>query len=92
MDATRWRRGSIQFAGREVADRATRPQSERLRDAVTWACAGKYDTKASEKWVLGIPQYELEAPASATSRPPKVFFTAHRTAFPRGRVGRRSAA
>src|SRR5215208_5244992 len=37
--------GSIQLAGREIAIRARRLQSERLRDAVTRAYAGKYDTK-----------------------------------------------
>src|SRR5436190_22434642 len=40
-------RGSIQLAGREVAVRARRTRSQRLRDAVTRAYAEKYDTKAS---------------------------------------------
>jgi hypothetical protein len=46
--------GSIQLAGREIAIRARRLRGERLRDAVTRAYAGKYDTKASEKWVRGF--------------------------------------
>lgn len=49
-------RGSIQLADREIAIRARRLRSERLRDAVTQAYAGKYDTKASEKWVRGFAE------------------------------------
>src|SRR6266699_4562229 len=48
--------GSIQLAGREIAIRARRLRAERLRDAVTRAYAGKYDTKASEKWVRGFAE------------------------------------
>src|SRR5215831_7364341 len=48
--------GSIQFAGREIAIRARQLRGERLRDAVTRAYAGKYDTKASEKWVRGFAE------------------------------------
>jgi hypothetical protein len=48
--------GSIQFAGWEVAVRARQLRGERLRDAVTRAYAGKYDTKASEKWVRGFAE------------------------------------
>jgi hypothetical protein len=48
--------GSIQLAGREIAVRARRLRSERLRDAVTQAYAGKYDTEASEKWVRGFAE------------------------------------
>jgi hypothetical protein len=48
--------GSIQLAGREIPIRARRTQSERLRDAVTRAYAGKYDTNASEKWVRGFAE------------------------------------
>src|SRR3954452_24121653 len=48
--------GSIQLAGREIAVRAKRTRSERLRDAVTQAYAEKYDTKASEKWVRGFAE------------------------------------
>src|SRR3954471_8456482 len=48
--------GSIQLAGREIAIRARRLRSERLRDAVTRAYAVKYDTKASEKWVRGFAE------------------------------------
>ena len=46
--------GSIQLAGREIAIRARRLRSQRLRDAVTRAYAEKYDTKASKKWVRGF--------------------------------------
>src|SRR5262245_16100802 len=48
--------GSIQLAGREIAVRARKPRSERLRDAVTRAYGEKYNTKASEKWVLGFAE------------------------------------
>jgi hypothetical protein len=48
--------GSIQLAGREIAIRSRQLRSERLRDAVTRAYAEKYDTKASEKWVLGFAE------------------------------------
>src|SRR6516165_10095273 len=48
--------GSIQLVGREIAIRARRLRGERLRDAVTRAYAGKYDTKASEKWVRGFAE------------------------------------
>ena len=36
--------------------RARRTRGERLRDAVTRAYAGKYTTKASEKWVRGFAE------------------------------------
>jgi hypothetical protein len=48
--------GSIQHAGREIAIRARRLRGDRLRDAVTRAYAGKYDTKASERWVRGFAE------------------------------------
>src|SRR5262249_43519932 len=48
--------GSIQVAGREIAVRARRLRSERLRDAVTRAYGEKYNTKASEKWVRGFAE------------------------------------
>jgi hypothetical protein len=48
--------GSIQLAGREIAIRARRLRSERLQDAVSRAYAGKYDTKASQKWVRGFAE------------------------------------
>src|SRR4051794_16990415 len=44
--------GSIQLAGREIDIRARRLRGDRLRDAVTRAYAGKYDTKASERWCV----------------------------------------
>jgi hypothetical protein len=53
--------GSIQLAGREIAIRARRLRSERLRDAVTQAYAGKYDTKASQKWVRGFAEPDRSA-------------------------------
>lgn len=46
--------GSIQLAGREIAVRARKLRSERLRNAVTRAYAAKYNTKASQKWVRGF--------------------------------------
>jgi hypothetical protein len=46
--------GSIQVAGRELAVRASRPRSERLRSAVTGAYATKYHTKGSQRWVRGF--------------------------------------
>jgi hypothetical protein len=55
--------GSIQLAGPEIAVRAMRLRGERLRDAVPRAYAGKYDTKASEKWVRGF----AEPPRAATT-------------------------
>jgi hypothetical protein len=48
--------GSIQLAGEEIAVRRRRLRGERLRDTVTRAYAGKYDTKASEKWVRGFAE------------------------------------
>jgi len=48
--------GSIRLAGRDLPVRARHTRGERLRDAVTRAYATKYDTKASEKWVLGFAE------------------------------------
>jgi hypothetical protein len=48
--------GSIQLTGREITVRARQLRAERLRDAVTRAYAGKYDTKASERWVRGFAE------------------------------------
>ena len=53
--------GSIQFLGQELAVRGIRTRSERLRAAVTDAYAGKYDTKASQRWVLGFAEPERAA-------------------------------
>ena len=47
-------RGSIQLAGQEIAVRARRARSERLREAVTRAYAEKYNTKGAQKWVRGF--------------------------------------
>jgi hypothetical protein len=48
--------GTIQLAGREIPIRARQLRGVRLRDAVTRSYAGKYDTKASEKWVRGFAE------------------------------------
>ena len=48
--------GSTQLAGREIAVRARQLRGKRLRDAVTRAYAGKYNTKGSERWVRGFEQ------------------------------------
>jgi hypothetical protein len=48
--------GSIRLAGREIAVRTRQLRDERLRDAVTRAYAGKYGTKADEKWVRGFAE------------------------------------
>ena len=53
--------GSISVAGVEIAVRARQVRSEAIRRAVTRAYAGKYDTKASEKWVRGFAQANREA-------------------------------
>ncbi len=53
--------GSIQIAGREIAIRARRPRGKRLQDAVTRAYAGKYNTKASEKWLRGFAESHRSA-------------------------------
>jgi hypothetical protein len=60
--------GSVQLAGREIAVRAVRTRSERLRDAVTRAYAVKYNTKASEKWVRGFAE-AARAKATLELRP-----------------------
>ena len=70
-------RGGIQLAGREIAIRARRLRSERLRDAATRAYAEKYDTKASEKWVRGFAEPHrvattLELLPVQSSRAPEV--------------------
>lgn len=48
--------GTIQLGGQEIAVRAVPTRSQRLRDAVTAAYAGKYNTKASQKWVTGFAE------------------------------------
>ena len=48
--------GSIQVAGREIAIRARQLRGERMRDEVTRAYAGKYEPRASEKWVRGFAE------------------------------------
>jgi hypothetical protein len=49
-------RGSLQFAGEEVAVRAVPVRSSRLREAVSAAYGEKYNTKASQKWVQGFAE------------------------------------
>jgi len=46
--------GVIQVGDRQIRVRARRVLGERLRDAVERACAAKYDTPASLKWVRGF--------------------------------------
>jgi len=53
--------GSISVGGQEMAVRARHARSERLRRAVSEAFAGKYNTKASEKWVIGFAEPERES-------------------------------
>jgi len=47
-------RGAILVSDREIAVRARKVGGERLLDAIDSAYAGKYDTKASRKWVRGF--------------------------------------
>jgi hypothetical protein len=60
-DAAGWRRaflrervGAIAIGSREMPVRAKTARGERLFDAVDAAYAEKYDTKASQKWVIGF--------------------------------------
>ncbi len=53
--------GSISVGKKEIAVRASVVRSERLRRAVSEAYAGKYDTKASKKWVTGFAEPAREA-------------------------------
>lgn len=53
--------GSISIGDKEIAVRARHVRSERLRRAVSQAYAGKYNTKASEKWVRGFAEPERES-------------------------------
>ena len=48
--------GMIQIGAREIPIRAKTVRSARLRDAVTAAFGGKYNTKASRKWVEGFAE------------------------------------
>ena len=65
--------GSIQLAGREIAIRGRRLRGERLRDAVTRAYAGKYDTKASEKWVRGFAAPRRKRGNAVAARGRRIF-------------------
>ena len=53
--------GSISVGDQEIAVRARPVRSERLRRAVSDAYAGKYSTKASQKWVSGFREPERES-------------------------------
>jgi len=46
--------GTLQIGDREIRVRARRVTSERLRDQIEEAYAGKYNTKASQKYVRGF--------------------------------------
>lgn len=48
--------GTIQVGAREIRVRAKPVRSARIRDAVTAAFGGKYDTKGSRKWVEGFAE------------------------------------
>jgi len=48
------RRGAIRIGDREIAVRAVRTRSERVKTAVDRAYATKYTTPASRKYVLGF--------------------------------------
>jgi hypothetical protein len=52
--------GVIQLGAREIAVRAKRVRSARVRAAVTAAFGEKYNTKASRKWVEGFAEPERE--------------------------------
>jgi hypothetical protein len=54
-------RGAITIDGREIAIRAIRTRSERLKDAVSAAYAAKYHTRASLKYVRGFARARLRA-------------------------------
>jgi hypothetical protein len=47
-------RGIVQVAGREIAVRAIRTRSERLKRAVDAAYAAKYKTPSARKYVRGF--------------------------------------
>jgi hypothetical protein len=48
--------GTLQIPGLEIPVRGKLTRSARLREAVTAAYGGKYNTKASQKWVKGFAQ------------------------------------
>jgi hypothetical protein len=54
-------RGSLSFGDREIEVRAVPVRSKRLQEAVSAAFAEKYNTKASQKWVVGFAQPERAA-------------------------------
>ncbi len=54
-------RGSLQVGEREVVVRGKPVRSERLREAVSRAYGEKYDTKASQKWVVGFAEPQRAA-------------------------------
>jgi len=54
-------RGAVQVAGREIAVRAVRTRSERLKDAVDRAYLEKYDTPASIKYARDLGRAKSRA-------------------------------
>ena len=52
--------GTVQVAGQEIPVRAKFLRSARLRAAVTAAYGQKYNTKASQKWVVGFGEAKRE--------------------------------
>jgi hypothetical protein len=54
-------RGALQVAGREVAVRAVRTRSERLKDAVSRAYLEKYDTPGSVKYARDLGRAKSRA-------------------------------
>jgi hypothetical protein len=48
--------GSIQVGGHELVVYARPAESDEIRDAVTRAFAEKYNTKGSQKWVIGFAE------------------------------------
>jgi len=73
--------GTLQVGEREIRVRARRVTSERLRDQIEDAYAGKYNTKASQKYVRGFrTPRRRETTTEFVPRPPS------RSALRRGRL------
>ncbi len=53
--------GSVQLDKRDIAVRAVATRSARLQAAVSAAYGEKYNTKGSQKWVIGFAEPEREA-------------------------------
>jgi hypothetical protein len=54
-------RGAVQVAGREIAVRAVRTRSERLKDAVSRAYLDKYNTPGSVKYARDLGRAKCRA-------------------------------